>query len=170
MSMRTPVSRTTAALLLALAVAGCSAAEPSGPPQRAEDSTLAGCGPLTLERIEEATGLTGLRPVGAPTICTWTTTTDDSGTADVTYGWLAKNSLMFDRETAVALGYRTDALVTESFGGFYWRHPQSPGSCGVSAADSGTVTWWVHHRGPGPHPDPCPTAWQLIFETVKLDG
>ncbi|MEV0295954.1 DUF3558 family protein [Nocardia sp. NPDC050710] len=120
--------------------------------------------------IERSAGVTNLRQVSSPTICSWTglSTSEHGGIVDISYGWLKKNSLMFDREIAIQLGYHTENMVTESFGGFYWHDPDDPGTCGVSAADCGTVTWWIHHRNHSPQPDACATAWQLIFDTVEL--
>ena len=153
-------------------LAGCSSGGQAETEQPAVENGLAGCGPLSVPRIEKVSGVTNLRPVSSPTICSWVgvSAAGDGEIVDITYSWLKKNSLMFDRQTALQLGYQTENMVTKSFGGFYWRDPRDPGSCAVSAADSGTVTWWVHHRDHNPQPDPCPAAWQLIFETVKLDG
>lgn len=149
---------------------GCSpAARPATtPPPRPtidEAAGLAGCGPLTDSNITQITRVTDLRTVTSPTICTWTGHTGDA-TIDITYSWLKNNTLMFDRHTATALGYHTETFVTESFGGFYWHDPHDPGTCGASAA----VTWWIHHRDHHTTTDSCPAAWQLIRNTVQLDG
>ncbi|MEV6771889.1 DUF3558 domain-containing protein [Nocardia sp. NPDC051030] len=152
-------------------IAGCSAAT-GGQAQTApvEDNGLAGCGPLADAKIEKFAGVTRLHRQASPTICEWTAVSNTGGTVDITYGWLRKNSLMMDRQTAIDLGYTTENLVVKSFGGFYWRDPQDPGVCGVSAADSGTVSWWIHNRDHAAQPDPCAAAFQLMLGTVQLDG
>ncbi|MRH87899.1 DUF3558 domain-containing protein [Nocardia sp. SYP-A9097] len=87
--------------------------------------------------------------------------TDTAG-SKVTFKWF--------RGSAVDLGYQLENFVTKSFGGFYWHDPRDPGSCGASAAYSGTVTWWVRRRGSTAQSETCSAAWQLIFDTVELDG
>lgn len=137
-----------------------------------EIAGLAGCGPLSTDYIAKSVLATNVQQDTEPTICSWTAVSTNAagGILDITYAWFHKNSLMFDRQTAEALGYQPEMFVTKSFGGFYWRDPRDPGSCGASAADTGTVTWWVRNRNGSAQPDPCAAAWQLIFETVKLDG
>jgi hypothetical protein len=163
----------SATALLALGVlTGCSSGGQAETPHADEFSTLAGCGPLETAYIEKTAAVTGLQSQSSPTICSWVglSTASDGGIIDISYSWLKKNSLMFDRQTADGLGYRTEAFVTKSFGGFYWHDPHDPATCGASAADAGTVTWWVTNHNHSARPDPCAAAFQLIFETVKLDG
>ncbi|MGQ4619779.1 DUF3558 family protein [Nocardia sp. R7R-8] len=166
--------RARVAALIALGLlAGCSSGEKAQTPyESAEASELAGCGPLSIATIEHTAAVTALQPVDSPTICSWVgiSASAGGGIVDISYAWFQKNSLMFDRQTAASLGYQTENLVTESFGGFYWHDPRDPGSCGASAADSGTVTWWIRDRDQHTPPDPCAAAWKLIQETVKLDG
>ncbi|WP_280275194.1 DUF3558 domain-containing protein [Nocardia wallacei] len=161
-----------AAVVLAVGVlAACSSGDRSeAAPDPAEASGLAGCGPLTDKDIAVTAGLDGVRAQAAPTVCSWVGVTAAGDSVDVSYSWFRTNSLMFDRQIAVQLGYRTETFVSESFGGFEWHDPRDAASCGASAADSGTVTWWVRLRAPAPQPDPCEAARQLIFETVQLDG
>ncbi|MFF2552796.1 DUF3558 family protein [Nocardia sp. NPDC058058] len=160
-----------AVLLVTGMLTGCSASTPPAPVAApAEDNTLAGCGPLPTATIERTVAAIGLRQQLSPTICSWTGTSATGGPIGLTYGWLKKNSLMFDRQTATDLGYSTENAVVKSFGGFYWHDPRDPGACGLSAADSGTVTWWVHNRDHSAQPDPCAAALQLMLNTVQLDG
>lgn len=166
-------NRITAAMIAILAgvLTGCSSGAPSAPTaQPVEDNALAGCGPLPTATIERTVAATVLRQQLSPTICSWTGVNSTGAPIDLTYGWLKKNSLMFDRQIAADLGYNTENAVVKSFGGFFWRDPRDPGSCGLSAADSGTVTWWVHNRDHSAQPDPCAAALQLMLNTVQLDG
>ncbi|MFF0494358.1 DUF3558 family protein [Nocardia sp. NPDC004068] len=161
-----------AAVIVALTCVACGSGGQTAAPPAPPPNGLDGCGPLPPDRIAAAAGIRQARQLTAPTVCAWTgeSTLADGGAVDITYGWLRNNSLLLDRDTAAALGYRTENTVTASFGGFYWHDPRDPGACGVSAADSGTVTWWIRHRDHSARPDPCAAAWQLTADTVKLDG
>ncbi|MDT2009545.1 DUF3558 domain-containing protein [Rhodococcus opacus] len=62
-----------------------------------------------------------------------------------------------------------DALgTTITANGFYVRDPRDPGSCAVSAAANGTLTWQVRKRSHTPRPDPCAAALELAALTIDL--
>ncbi|AHK35942.1 hypothetical protein OPAG_06772 [Rhodococcus opacus PD630] len=62
-----------------------------------------------------------------------------------------------------------DALgTTITANGCYLRDPRDPGSCAVSAAATGTLTWQVRNRSHTPRPDPCAAALELAALTIEL--
>lgn len=165
------VRRLFAALAVVVAAAGCSGGTaPPPPPAPVEDELLQGCGPETDAEIANLLHTNSIRRVSGPTICTWEGTYADGGQVDISYAWFVQDSLLRDGQVAAALGYRTEHLVVGNFGGLIWHDPRDPGSCGVSAADSGTVTYWVHNRSHAATPDPCAAALDAEKATVKLDG
>ncbi len=165
--------RVTAAVLLVAAVAGCSSSMPkvrsSSDRDAADPNLLAGCGPVSDQFITGNLRATSLRQQSAPTTCTWTAQTPD-GVVDATYSWFQSDLLMRDTQVAAQYGYQIQKLVVEKFGGMYWRDPKDPGSCGITAADSGTVTWWVQNRSHLAQPDPCAEAMSLMQNTLVIDG
>ncbi|MFF3569343.1 DUF3558 family protein [Nocardia jiangxiensis] len=165
------LGRMAIAVLLAAAVAGCSG---GGTPQTrstpADDpNILAGCGPLSEQALAGQLKATSVRRQSAPTTCTWTAQTA-GGTVDLSYSWFSGDVLMREMQVAAQYGYRTEKVVVDRFGGMYWRDPQDPGSCGVTGADSGTVTWWVQNRDHAAQPDPCAAAMSLLHTTLTFDG
>ncbi|WP_082875815.1 DUF3558 family protein [Nocardia pseudobrasiliensis] len=154
------------------AVAGCSSGTtPEARDVPADENQLVNCGPETETEIAKLVHASSVRAQGGPTICAWEGEyADGGGVVDITYAWLANDSLLRDSQVAAEFGYRTEHLVLSSFGGLLWRDPRDPGSCGISAADSGTVTYWVQNRSHTAQPDPCAAATGLALATVKLDG
>jgi hypothetical protein len=168
------IGRVTAAVALAAAVvAGCSSGtspvRSSSDRDAADPNFLAGCGPVTDEFLTRALHGTALRQQSSPTICTWTAQTPD-GIVDATYSWFRDDVLMRDTQVAAQYGYRVQKLVVKKFGGMYWRDPSDPGSCGVTTADTGTITWWVQSRDHIAQPDPCTVAMSLMQNTLLIDG
>ncbi|WP_158675634.1 DUF3558 family protein [Nocardia stercoris] len=158
------------ALLAAGLVAGCSGGSAPAPVRAAVDpNLLSGCGPLDDSHIGAALAAT-VAPQTSPTVCTWRVTFTGGGTADLTYAWLQHDTLLRDSEVAAAQGYRTDKLILKRFGAMYWRDPRDPGSCAVTAADSGTLTWWVQNRDHSATPEPCAAALALLQATLDIDG
>ncbi|WP_051024359.1 DUF3558 family protein [Nocardia aobensis] len=163
--------RLVVAVALIAAATGCSSGPtPAQRPARSEDELLQGCGPETDAEIANLVHATAVHREGGPTICAWEGNYPGGGIVDITYAWFAQDSLLRDGQVAAALGYRTDHLVVADFGGLIWHDPRDPGSCGVSAADSGTVTYWVQNRSRLATPDPCAAAMNAEKATVKLDG
>jgi len=77
---------------------------------------------------------------------------------------------MRDTQIAAQDGYQVEKLVVKKFGGMYWRDPNDPGSCGITTADTGTITWWVQNRDHLAQPDPCAIAMSLMQNTLLIDG
>jgi hypothetical protein len=160
-----------AALLSAVAlVAGCSSSD--GPKDRHGDvNFLAGCGPVDPALIAKVTRTRDLSAQTHSAICGWRgADLVDGHTVDITYGWLENDTLMNEAAVDTRLGYTIDHFVVKHFGGIYLRDPHDPGSCGVSAYDTGTVTWWVANRTHLPEPAPCPAALLLLANTLGIDG
>jgi hypothetical protein len=160
-----------AAALLVCVLAGCSSGSSNSADRPADDpNLLAGCGPLPDQIIATHLNAPAVRQQTSPTICTWRADYSGGGTVDIAYSWLQNDTLSRDAQVAAQQGYRVDKLVVKKFGGMYWRDPGDPGSCGVTVADTGTVTWWVENRNHAARPDPCPIAMGLIQATLSVDG
>lgn len=155
-------------LVMLLLVAGCSHAPPQ-PAQHPEDpELLADCGPLPDTVIAEHLNVGAVRQQTSPTICTWVT--DSSEPIDITYAWLRSDTLARNVAVAHQYGYDVEKTVIRRFGAMYWRDPHDPGSCAVTAADSGTISWWVQNRSHNAVPDPCAAALDLMTATLSIDG
>lgn len=152
--------------------AGCSDhAQPDAAVRPANDPNfLAGCGPLSDPVIAATVRVPAVKPEGGSTICGWSAAYPGAGTAELTYAWLRGDTLARDVEVANQQGYRVEKVVIKRFGGMYWRNPRDPGSCAVTAADTGTVTWWVNNRDHTDRPDPCAAAMELMLATLSVDG
>lgn len=164
-------ARIAAAAMLIAALSGCSHGDHRTQVRPAEDpNLLAGCGPIDDQKLAGAINATGLRQQSAPTVCNWTGTNAGGGTVDLTYAWLRDDTLAREVQIADQFGYQIERLVVKHFGGMYWRDPKDPGSCAVTVADTGTVTWWVQNRGHAAQPDPCAAAMNLMNATLSVDG
>ncbi|MCX4097340.1 DUF3558 family protein [Nocardia sp. alder85J] len=169
--VRTAIRAGLAATILAATLAGCSGSHSDHPaPSAADPNLLAGCGPLADQVIAGQLHVAQVRPQTQPTICTWTADLPGGGTIDLTYAWLREDTLQQDLQVAAQFGYRIEKLVLKKFGGMYWRDPNDPGSCAVTTADTGTVTWWVQNRDHAAQPDPCAAAMGLMQATLSVDG
>lgn len=167
---RLPMRIILAALLVGV-LAGCSHDARQAEVRPADDpNLLAGCGPLEDQKLASAIDVTGMKRQSSPTICDWTATEPGGGTVDLTYAWLRDDTLSRETQIADRFGYRIERLVVKHFGGMYWRDPQDPGSCAVTVADTGTVTWWVHNRDRAAQPDPCAAAMTLMNAVLSVDG
>ncbi|WP_433562514.1 DUF3558 domain-containing protein [Nocardia sp. CA-151230] len=164
-------ARITVAALLIAALSGCSHGDQQTRVRPAEDpNLLAGCGPLDDQKLASAITVTGLRQQSAPTVCNWTATNSGGGAVDLTYAWLRDDTLAREVRIADQFGYQIERVLVKHFGGMYWRDPKDPGSCAVTVADTGTVTWWVQNRGHTAQPDPCAAAMNLMDATLSVDG
>ncbi|AYF78103.1 DUF3558 domain-containing protein [Nocardia yunnanensis] len=169
--MRRVSARIMVAALLITALTGCShAAKQDGAPASADPNLLAGCGPVEDQKLASAIAVTNMRQLSAPTICDWTASNPGGGAVDLTYAWLRDDTLAREVQIAGQFGYRIERLVVKNFGGMYWRDPKDPGSCAVTVADTGTVTWWVHNRDHAARPDPCAAAMTLMNAVLSVDG
>lgn len=164
-------ARIGAAVLLAAAAAGCSSGgnTPSADRTATAPNFLAGCGPVTDQFLARSLQATAVRQQTSPTICTWRAQTPE-GVVDATYSWFRGDTLMRETQIAAQYGYQVQKLVVRKFGGMYWRDPNDPGSCGITTADTGTVTWWIQNRNHLAQPDPCATASSLMQNTLLVDG
>jgi hypothetical protein len=171
--MRSIWRRAAVAAVVAGALAGCSNPQQHDAGVRAADNPnfLAGCGPLPDQVIARAVDASSVRQQTAPTICTWTAGTAGTTTVDLTYSWLPNDTLGREVQIAGQQDYQVEKFVVKRFGGFYWHNPHDPGSCGATAADTGTVTWWVQNRSHTTSPDdPCAAAMTLLQQTLLIDG
>ncbi|MFI7190275.1 DUF3558 family protein [Nocardia nova] len=164
-----------AAALIAMMIcvtAGCSSHTQQNAAVRpsVDPNLLAGCGPLSDPVIAATLRVPAVEPEGGSTICGWRAAYPGAGTAELTYAWLRDDTLARDVEVANQQGYQVEKVVIKRFGGMYWRTPRDPGSCAVTAADTGTVTWWVNNRDHTARPDPCAAAMNLMQATLSIDG
>ncbi|MFI5780801.1 DUF3558 domain-containing protein [Nocardia sp. NPDC051570] len=160
-----------ATVCAAVLLTACSTHHHDAAQQSVEDPNfLAGCGPLPDQTIVDTVHATAVRPLGGPTICAWEADFSTGGPVDLTYAWLEHDTLGRDRQIDEQQGYRIEKLVIKHFGAIYVRDPRDPGSCAVTAADSGTVTWWVQNRDHTGQPDPCAAAMNLMQATLAIDG
>lgn len=157
-----------------LAVAGCSGGG-STPDRHGDVDFLSGCGPIKDPLMAKIAHAVVLHQQSESAICGWSgpmVAADgrDAGPVDLTYGWLENDTLLNEAAVAQRLGYTLDHFVVKHFGGYYLRDPRDPGSCGATAYDTGTVTWWVQNRTHLPSPDPCAAALDLLANTLGIDG
>ncbi|PPJ35699.1 hypothetical protein C5E45_24450 [Nocardia nova] len=158
-----------AALIATICVtAGCSSHTQQNAAVRPVDdpNLLAGCGPLSDSVIAATLRVPAVESEGGG----WRATYPGAGTAELTYAWLRGDTLARDVDVANQQGYRVEKIVIKRFGGMYWRTPRDPGSCAVTVADTGTVTWWVNNRDHTDRPDPCAAAMNLMQATLSVDG
>ncbi|WP_072807097.1 DUF3558 domain-containing protein [Rhodococcoides yunnanense] len=87
------------------------------------------------------------------------------GIVDVTFAWFENNSLGRERTLAERVGYAVEPVSVAGASAFLSRRPGDPASCGITAAYSGTITWWVQYRGGGA--DPCAAATRLAELTLQ---
>ncbi|MVU81369.1 DUF3558 domain-containing protein [Nocardia sp. ET3-3] len=164
-------ARIALAALMIASLAGCSHANKHPDEQTSADPNfLAGCGPLDDQKLAAAINVTGLKQQSSPTICDWTAVNPGGGPVGLTYAWLRDDTLSREVRIADQFGYRIERLVVKHFGGMYWRDPKDPGSCAVTVADTGTVTWWVQNRDHAAQPDPCAAAMSLMNAVLSVDG
>ena len=98
-------------------------------------------------------------------VCMWTGV-GAGGLIDVTFAWFEDDALSRERELAGRLGYATEDVDVAGTSAFLSRRPADPSSCGISAAYSGVITWWVQYRGAGAT-DPCTAATELAELTLQ---
>jgi len=160
---------------VAVLLAGCSAdATPDAAPA-ADPNPLARCRPLTDEQIARTIRADALTSHLTPPTCIWNARGVD-GESDLTFTFSEQDSLLQLWHRAVQDGCETEHVVvsrevlgtTITANGFYARDPRDLGTCQVSAAANGAITWRVQNRSHAPRPDPCAVALELVALTVDL--
>ncbi|MFC9552663.1 DUF3558 domain-containing protein [Rhodococcus sp. NPDC056960] len=167
--------RLAAALASAMLLAGCgtsvtgtalpegaSASGDGGSPQF--DKLLRECDAVPNDKIAETLGGDGIDQYFYGAVCMWTVSSA-AGSIDVTFGWFENNSLQRERGVAEQLGYQVEATTIAGTSAFSARRPGDSATCGITAAYSGVITWWVQQRsGTG---DPCVGARTLAELTLQ---
>ncbi|MFI1916159.1 DUF3558 domain-containing protein [Nocardia sp. NPDC020380] len=167
----TGVALAAAAVATMATLTGCTQhSGDSAVRQSVDPNLLAGCGPIEDQKIAQIVGLTGLQQQSRPTICNWTGRNSAGAPVDVTYAWLQNDTMGREAEVAGQSGYQIERVVVKHFSGMYWHASGDPGSCAVTVADTGTVTWWVQNRDRSAQPDPCAAAMTLAEATLAVDG
>ena len=98
-------------------------------------------------------------------VCMWTGI-GAAGLVDVTFAWFENDALSRERDLADRLDYATEDVDVAGTTAFLSRRPADPSSCGISAAYSGVITWWVQYRGTSPT-DSCAAATELAELTLQ---
>lgn len=99
-------------------------------------------------------------------VCMWSGI-GSVGQIDITFAWFENNSLPREKTLAERVGYSTEPISVAGSTAFLSRRPGDPASCGITAAYSGVVTWWVQYRGGTGQPDPCTAAAELAKLTLQ---
>lgn len=97
-------------------------------------------------------------------VCMWTAA-GPAGLVDVTFAWFENNALGRERTLSEKLDYSIEPVTVAGTSAFLSRRPADPTSCGITAAYSGTVTWWVQYRNGTV--DPCVAATRLAELTLQ---
>lgn len=165
--VRTLAAASAVALTTTLSVAGCAATVPGTPfaegKSRTGDSAqfdklLRECEAVPNEKIAETVGGESIDQYFYGAVCMWTVA-GPSGAVDVTFGWFETNTLQREKAIAEQIGYAVESTTIAGTSAFVARRPGESATCGVTAAYSGVVTWWVQQlSGAG---DPCDAASKL---------
>ncbi|MBY6411510.1 DUF3558 domain-containing protein [Rhodococcus sp. BP-252] len=122
------------------------------------------CTAVPDDKIAETVQADGVYQYFFGAVCMW----DGSGPAgavDVTFAWFETNSLGRERTLSQEIGYAVEDVSVAGATAFLSRRPGDAASCGITAAYSGTITWWVQYRsGAG---DPCAAATRLAELTLQ---
>nr|WP_314145288.1 DUF3558 domain-containing protein [uncultured Rhodococcus sp.] len=129
------------------------------------DKLLEECIAVPDPTIAEAVGADLVDQYFYGAVCMWTGV-GAAGLVDVTFAWFENDALSRERELAERLGYATEDVDVAGTAAFLSRRPADPSSCGISAAYSGVITWWVQYRGGSPG-DPCTAAAELAELTLQ---
>lgn len=160
-----------AAAATILLIGGCSTTV-SGTPTAAGagdtntdfDKLLQECVAVPDDKIAESVQADVVDQYFFGAVCMWTGT-GASGIVDVTFAWFENNSLGRERTLSEKLDYQVEPVTVAGTSAFLSRRPGDPYSCGITAAYSGTVTWWVQYRGG--NVDPCAGATRLAELTLQ---
>ncbi|MEO7078037.1 MAG: DUF3558 domain-containing protein [Rhodococcus sp. (in: high G+C Gram-positive bacteria)] len=163
---RTRIAAVTATLLLA----GCSTTiegtpTPAGLGGDSQfDKLLQECTAVPNDKIAESVQADVVDQYFYGAVCMWTGT-GAAGLVDVTFAWFENNSLGRERALAEQLNYAIEPVTVAGTNAFLSRRPGDPASCGITAAYTGTITWWVQYRGGAV--DPCVGATKLAELTLQ---
>ncbi|MGB3370477.1 MAG: DUF3558 domain-containing protein [Rhodococcus sp. (in: high G+C Gram-positive bacteria)] len=168
----TRTARLVAACAAALTlIAGCSTtvegtpiAQGAGDSNTEFDKLLQECVAVPDDKIAETVQADVVDQYFFGAVCMWTGSSP-SGIIDVTFAWYENNSLGRERSLAEELDYSVEPVTVSGTSAFLSRRPGDPGSCGITATYSGTVTWWVQYRGGTI--DPCEAATRLAELTLQ---
>ncbi|SNS85377.1 DUF3558 domain-containing protein [Rhodococcoides kyotonense] len=151
-------------------LAGCSTAITGTPtaegfgPNPEFDKLLQECTAVPDDKIAETVQADAVFQYFFGAVCMWDGT-GPSGIVDVTFAWFENNSLGREKTLAEEVGYTVEDASVAGATAFLSRRPADPASCGITAAYSGTITWWVQYRsGAG---DPCGAATRLAELTLQ---
>lgn len=97
-------------------------------------------------------------------VCMWTGA-GPAGIIEVTFAWFENNTLGRERTLAEKLNYSVEPATVGGASAFLSKRPGDPASCGITAAYSGTITWWVQYQGGTV--DPCAGATRLAELTLQ---
>jgi Protein of unknown function (DUF3558) len=166
------MKRIAAALLASvLLISGCGTTVTGTPkavgPGTGEtefDKLLQECVAVPNEQIAETVQADSVDQYFFGAVCMWTGA-GPAGIVDVTFAWYENNSLGRERTLAEKLDYAVEPVTVAGTGAFVSRRPDDPASCGITAAYSGTVTWWVQYRAGTV--DPCAAATRLAELTLQ---
>ena len=154
-----------------MAVAGCSStvtgtpvAEGGSEGSAEFDKLLQECVAVPDDQIAESVRADMVEQYFYGAVCMWTGS-GPTGTVDVTFAWFENNSLGRERALAEELDYAIEPVTVSGAGAFLSRRPGDPTSCGITAAYTGTITWWVQYRDGGA--DPCAGATRLAELTMQ---
>ncbi|OZE41517.1 MULTISPECIES: DUF3558 domain-containing protein [unclassified Rhodococcus (in: high G+C Gram-positive bacteria)] len=129
------------------------------------DKLLGECIAVPDPTIAETVGADLVEQYFYGAVCMWTGI-GGGGLIDVTFAWFENDALSRERDLADRLGYATEDVTVAGTTAFLSRRPDDPSSCGISAAYSGVITWWVQYRGASPA-DPCAAATELAELTLQ---
>lgn len=145
-------------------VAGTPVAVGAGSGNSEFDKLLQECVAVPDDKIAETVRSDYVAQYFFGAVCMWTGE-GPSGTVDVTFAWFENNSLGRERELADRLEYAIEPVTVSGTDAFLSRRPGDSTSCGITAAYSGTITWWVQYRGGTV--DPCESATRLAELTLQ---
>jgi hypothetical protein len=141
---------------------GAASSDDGGSPQF--DKLLRECDAVPNDKIAETLHGAGIDQYFFGAVCMWTVSSA-AGSIDVTFGWFENNSLQRERSVADGLGYQVETTSIAGTSAFSARRPGDSAACGITAAYSGVITWWVQQRsGTG---DPCDGARTLAELTLQ---
>ena len=163
-----PVLSTLTVVMLAAScsttVTGTPVAEGAGETSEEFDKLLEECVAVPNEQIAESIQADAIEQYFFGAVCMWNAS-GPSGIIDVTFAWFEDNSLGRERTLAETLDSSIESVSVSGASAFLSRRPGDPASCGITAAYSGTITWWVQYRGG--NVDPCASATRLAELTMQ---
>lgn len=145
-------------------VTGTPVAQGAGEGNTQFDKLLQECVAVPDDKIAETVQADIVDQYFFGAVCMWSGS-GPAGLIDVTFAWYEDNSLGRERTLAEDLDYSVEPVTVSGAGAFLSRRPGDPASCGITAAYSGTITWWVQYRSGSV--DPCQRATKLAELTLQ---